>query len=64
MLLQCETGSELAGASSRRRAWLRSETLESLIDLNEECLELLAEQARASCGSLLLAQIAAPVERA
>jgi hypothetical protein len=40
-------------------SWLRSETFESLAELNEQCLELLAEQAlvRAPQGSLLLRQI-------
>jgi hypothetical protein len=41
-------------------SWLRSETFESLVELNEQCLELLAEQAlvRAPQGNLLLRQIA------
>jgi hypothetical protein len=59
MLLQCETDCGAAGGIDPAALWLRSETLESLIDLNEVCLELLATQARASCGSPLLAQIAA-----
>ena len=59
MLLQCETDCGAGGGIDPAAVWLRSETLESLIDLNEVCLELLAAQARASCGSSLLAQIAA-----
>lgn len=57
MLLQCETDCA-AAAVDPAASWLRSETLESLIDLNEGCLELLVEQARAPCGSELLTQIA------
>ena len=37
-----------ATAARRRRGWLRAETLESLLELNELCLELLAEQAAQS----------------
>jgi len=60
MLLQC--GSE-RGASADGfalgAAWLRPETLESLTELNELCLALLAEQAaaRGAAGSPLLRQI-------
>jgi hypothetical protein len=61
MLLQC--GSE-RGASADGLApgagWLPPETLESLTELNELCLALLAEQgaARGAAGSPLLRQIA------
>ena len=57
MLLQCETDCAGAGVDPAA-AWLRSETLESLVDLNEMCLELMAQQARASCGSALFTQVA------
>lgn len=57
MVLQCKTDGAAAGVDPVA-AWLRSETLESLIDLNEGCLELLVEQARATPGSALLTQIA------
>ena len=44
--------SELAGAGMRRplwiaQPWLRAESLEALAELNEQCLELLCEQAAA-----------------
>lgn len=51
MLLQCET--ELADDG-----WLREDTLASLRELNEECLELCAAQARAQPGNATLAEIA------
>jgi hypothetical protein len=60
MLLQCEThdgaadeGWDLVGG------WLQPETLESLVELNELCLGLLAEQAAVRCAqpSLLLRQV-------
>jgi hypothetical protein len=60
MLLQC--GSERGAGADRFAAgaeWLRPETLESLVELNELCLTLLAEQAaaRGVAGSPLLRQI-------
>lgn len=55
MLLQCEME---FGVAEPALAWLRSGTLESLTELNEACLALLAEQARAVPGSVLLAEIA------
>jgi len=50
MLLQCgiEDG---AGGESTRLAWLRPETLESLVELNELSLTLLAEQAATHGGA-------------
>ncbi|HLY51378.1 MAG TPA: hypothetical protein VKQ31_00070 [Steroidobacteraceae bacterium] len=44
MLLQCGIGDDGASPSARL-SWLRAETLESLIELNELSLALLAEQA-------------------
>ena len=64
MLLQCETDCGAGGASIRRRRGCAARHLESLIELNEVCLELLAAQARASCGSALLAADRSAVERA
>lgn len=55
MLLQCGIEDGAAGESTRL-SWLRPETLESLMELNELSLALLAEQAAAhgaSCGALL-----------
>jgi hypothetical protein len=59
MLLQCETGSG-AGEAAPAAAWLDRETLESLAELNELCLALLAEQAaaRGSSAGGLLRQVA------
>jgi hypothetical protein len=60
MLLHCESengaGVEGAGLAA---GWLRPETLESLVELNELCLALLAEQAavRGASASLLLHQV-------
>jgi hypothetical protein len=58
MLLQCETEDpgEDAGLVA---GWLHPETLESLVELNELCLALLAEQAaaRTAPASLLLRQV-------
>lgn len=50
MLLQCENGSAPweEGARYAAASWLLPETLESLLELNELCLALLAEQAAAS----------------
>jgi hypothetical protein len=60
MLLQCEIGLG-AGAEGGGPAaqWLRRETLESLVELNELCLGLLAEQAGVPAGAahLLLRQV-------
>jgi len=58
MLLQCETESRVASGAGAA-AWLRPETLESLVELNELCLALLAEQAtvRGASASLLLRQV-------
>jgi hypothetical protein len=57
MLLQCEIEDRPSGEAARAAAeWLRPETLESLLELNELCLALLAEQAAASgaaAGTLL-----------
>jgi hypothetical protein len=55
MVLQCEM--EYAGGEAHE-GWLRSATLASLSELNGECLELLAQQARATPGSVLLAEFA------
>jgi hypothetical protein len=60
MLLQRETdpGAQVAGAGSAA-VWLGAETLGTLLELNELCLALLAEQAaaRGAAGSALLRQI-------
>jgi hypothetical protein len=53
VLLQCEI--EYGDGEG---SWLRAETLASLSELNEECLELLAQQARVPPGSATLAEIA------
>jgi hypothetical protein len=60
MLLRREMDEELViGVQDRPASGLRSEVLESLIELNGQCLELLAEQALAppSQGNLLLRQV-------
>ncbi len=60
MLLHCETENGGAGEGVGLAAgWLRPETLESLLELNELCLALLAEQAaaRPSQASPLLRQV-------
>ena len=57
MLLHCENEERSAAVSGAAR-WLDSATLETLVELNEDALALLAEQARASPGSVLLAQVA------
>lgn len=60
MLLQCETEDGNAGEGVGSGAgWLRPETLESLIELNELSLALLAEQAavRPAPSSPLLRQV-------
>src|ERR1700682_5004113 len=58
MLLQCETEDPGEGAGLVA-GWLHPETLESLVELNELCLALLAEQAaaRTAPASLLLRQV-------
>jgi hypothetical protein len=58
MLLQCETQAPGEDASLAAE-WLHPETLESLVELNELCLALLAEQAaaRGAQPSLLLRQV-------
>jgi len=58
MLLQCETEDPGEGAGLVA-GWLHPETLESLVELNELCLALLAEQAaaRTAQASLLLRQV-------
>jgi hypothetical protein len=61
MLLQGEWGGGVCGeGSALAAAWLRPETLESLVELNELSLGLLAEQAaaRGAASSLLLRQVA------
>jgi hypothetical protein len=60
MLLRCEgeNGTGAAGAAVAA-GWLLPETLDSLVELNESCLALLAEQAAVHGGSssLLLRQV-------
>jgi hypothetical protein len=56
MLLQCEMQDRSAAGAAAPR-WLDPTTLETLADLNEDALALLAEQARASPESELLAQV-------
>src|SRR6266550_2648964 len=61
MLLQCETDDGARGEGwGLAERWLHPETLESLVELNELCLALLAEQAavRTAQASLLLRQVA------
>ena len=60
MLLRCDMEAGGEGEQPGLAAsWLRAETFESLVELNEQCLELLAEQAtvRAAQTDLLLRQI-------
>ena len=46
MLLQCETHDGTCGEGwGLAERWLHPETLESLVELNELCLGLFAEQA-------------------
>src|ERR1700728_736658 len=56
MLLQCESEGRGDGPTT---GWLRAGTLESLVELNELCLGLIAEQAAAhgATGSALLRQV-------
>jgi hypothetical protein len=61
MRLQGERGSGVSGeGGALAAAWLRPETLESLLELNELSLELMAEQAaaRGEASSLLLHEVA------
>src|SRR6202049_4590484 len=60
MRLQCQTEDGVPGeGASLVAGWLHPETLESLVELNELCLALLAEQAaaRTAPASLLLRQV-------
>ncbi len=56
MLLQCEMqdGDDTGGATEA--GWLKANTLESLTELNENCLALLAEQARSNAAEPLFGQ--------
>jgi hypothetical protein len=58
VLLQCET--ENGEAAAQMCGWLQAETLETLVELNELSLALLAEQAaaRGAAAGLLLRQVA------
>ncbi|HKD54581.1 MAG TPA: hypothetical protein VKB72_10225 [Steroidobacteraceae bacterium] len=58
MLLQCET--EDREGTAQVCGWLHAETLETLVELNELALAVLAEQAaaRGAAASLLLRQVA------
>jgi hypothetical protein len=61
MLLHRDTEEGLPGeVASLAASWLRSEAFESLVELNAQCLQLLAEQAltREGQGNLLLRQVA------
>ena len=60
MVLQRGTEEGLAGEfASLAASWLRSEAYESLVELNGQCLELLAEQSlvHPAQGNLLLRQV-------
>jgi hypothetical protein len=60
MRLQCQTEDGVPGeGASLVVGWLHPETLESLLELNELCLALLAEQAaaRTTPASLLLREV-------
>lgn len=63
MLLQYGDGDRVNGGEPSAGGWLCRETRESLAELNELCLGMLAEQAtvRGSCGSLV--QVIAEVWR-
>jgi hypothetical protein len=50
MLLQCEIQDGDATGGAAAAGWLGANTIESLFELNESCLALFAEQARASAG--------------
>jgi hypothetical protein len=58
VLLQCET--ESGEAAAQLCSWLQDEALETLVELNELSLNLLAEQAaaRGAAAGLLLRQVA------
>jgi hypothetical protein len=56
MLLQCEIQDAEAIGDAGAASWLRANTIESLIELNESCLALFAEQASAGGDSALLGQ--------
>jgi hypothetical protein len=56
MLLQCEIQDAGANGDASTASWLRANTIESLIELNESCLALFAEQARAAGSAGLLGQ--------
>jgi hypothetical protein len=58
MLLQCDMEERSAATESGLARWLDAATLETLVELNEDAFALLAEQARVSPGSALLAQVA------
>jgi hypothetical protein len=58
MLLQCEIHDGNASAVTGAASALRATTLESLFELNEGCLGLMAEQARLSGDHALLGQFA------
>src|SRR5437763_1547812 len=60
MLSRCETHDGTCGEGwGLAERWLHPETLESLVELNELCLGLFAEQAAVRCAqpSLLLRQV-------
>src|SRR5215472_5451391 len=50
MLLQCGTGGDAGGDAERAHSWLGAATLDSLAELNELGLALLAEQAAAAAS--------------
>jgi hypothetical protein len=56
MLLQCEIQDGDATGGAVAASWLRANTIESLFELNESCLALFAEQARAGAGEGVLGQ--------
>ena len=59
MLLQCEMEDRSAAAVPGGARWLDCATLETLLELNEDALALIAEQASASPGGGPLPQVAA-----
>ncbi len=58
MLLQCEIQDAEANGETGAAGWLRANTIESLVELNESCLALFAEQSRAGGNAALLGQFA------
>jgi hypothetical protein len=54
MLLQCEIQDAEANGDAGAAGWLRANTIESLVELNESCLALFAEQSRAGGNGALL----------